>query len=72
MTKTVVFDGKAKRAGLVRAGASKSKMNITSESQDRNKMPSYGMAVADNRVRTDVFPTLQGTGMQEIFLLSTL
>ena len=34
MTKTVVFDGKAKRAGLVRAGASKSKMNITSESQD--------------------------------------
>ena len=33
MTKTVVFDGKAKRVGLVRAGASKSKMNITSESQ---------------------------------------
>lgn len=37
MTKTVVFEGKSKRAGLVRAGMSKSRMNITSESQDRNE-----------------------------------
>jgi len=34
MTKTVVFAGKSKRAGLVRAGMSKAGMNITSELQD--------------------------------------